>query len=335
MLNIGILFLLWCVLAMIETMRFSGERKFSDFERIRLADKGDADAIQEAHDISLEPLLQSLQIIVKTLLVMSIAAFSTLTYGVIEGIVLSAVLVLLVPLASRLPFVCRWSDRLRDAGRPAAEKLVSGARPILKWLRARDVVVSDSTLNSHSELIELVRRSPGVLSKDERERLEASLKFDGKRVGDVMTPRSMIKAVEANETLGPLVIDELYKTGFSRFPVYSKDLDHIEGVLYLHDLLDLKKGSQTAKKAMQPKVYFIGENKSLTHALHGFLSSKKHLFVVVNNYRETVGLLSLEDVMEQLLGRKIVDEFDAFDDLRAVAEHNSGGNNQSKGKEDI
>ena len=150
-----------------------------------------------------------------------------------------------------------------------------------------------------------------------------------------MTPRSVIEAVPLGETLGPLVLDELYKTGHSRFPVYDKDLDHIVGMLYLHDLLDLRQGSQPAKEAMQTKVYFVREDRDLSHALHGFLKTKHHLFVVVNEYRETVGLLSLEDVIEALVGVKITDEFDAFDDLRAVAEHNPGRNNEPEGKEDI
>jgi CBS domain containing-hemolysin-like protein len=81
---------------------------------------------------------------------------------------------------------------------------------------------------------------------------------------------------------------------------------------------------------MQPRVFYIRENHSLEHALHGFLRTRHHLFIVVNEYRETVGLLSLEDVIEALLGRSIVDEFDEYDNLRKVAEGNPKGNNQPK-----
>lgn len=81
-------------------------------------------------------------------------------------------------------------------------------------------------------------------------------------------------------------------------------------------------------KSYASEVFYIHGQKSLTRALHGFLKTRHHLFVVVNEYRETVGLLSLEDVIEALIGATIVDEFDAFDDLRAVAERNPNRNNQ-------
>jgi CBS domain containing-hemolysin-like protein len=86
---------------------------------------------------------------------------------------------------------------------------------------------------------------------------------------------------------------------------------------------------------MDPKVYYIHEDQTLEHALAAFLKTHHHLFVVVNEYRETVGILCLEDVIEALLGRKIVDEFDAHDDLRAVAAHNPRSNNSSSKSHDV
>ena len=86
---------------------------------------------------------------------------------------------------------------------------------------------------------------------------------------------------------------------------------------------------------MDKKVYFIRQDQDLEHALHGFLRSHHHLFVVINEYRETVGLLSLEDVIEALIGMKIVDEFDQFDDLRAVAGRNPRKNNHTAQARDI
>ena len=242
---------------------------------------------------------------------------------------------LLLPIALRVPFVCSLADKLRDVLLSPLTTAALALKPVLGLLRDRDVISGEARLNSQDELLHLVKHSPGILSSEEYERLVANLKFDIIKVSDIMTPRSVIEAVPLGETLGPLVLDELYKTGHSRFPVYDGDLDHIVGMLYLHDLLDLRQGSQPAKKAMQTKVYFVREDRDLSHALHGFLKTKHHLFVVVNEYRETVGLLSLEDVMESLLGVKITDEFDAFDDLRAVAEHNPRDNNEPEGKEDI
>ncbi len=329
------LFAIWCVLVVVASMRFSVEPRYSHQERARLAKHGDRAATEEARRLAEAPLLTSLQFIVRTLLVAALVAYSVTVYGVVSGVIYGTLGLLLVPLVFRLSVFCRLSDRLRDMSMPWLQKAAGALRPVLSWLRDRDTTTPEATLNSQEELLDLVRRSPGVLSKEEQTRLESSLTFDERTVGDIMTPRSVIDAVPVGETLGPLVLDELYKTGHSRFPVFKSDLDHVVGMLYLHDLIDLKSGSQPAKEAMQSKVYFIREDRDLSHALHGFLSTRHHLFVVVNKYRETVGLLSLEDTMEALLGVKITDEFDAFDDLRAVAEHNPHDNNEPKGMENI
>ena len=86
---------------------------------------------------------------------------------------------------------------------------------------------------------------------------------------------------------------------------------------------------------MEKRVFYIREDQTLQHALNAFIRTHHHLFVVVNEYRETVGVLSLEDVMEALLGHEIVDEFDAHDDLRKVAERNPRKNNQPTGHTNV
>lgn len=336
--NSVIVFLGWSLLAVVSAVRFSHTPVFSVSERERLAAEGDKRALAEQDELNVEPLLQSLHVVVRTLLISAYITFCVITYGVVAGVLFGTATVLLVPLAFRLKIVCSLADRLRDAALPILEKIALAGEPVLRWLRDRSNTPQyDIRLNSQTELLELLQRSPGILTKAEQQRLTASLAFDAKTVGEIMTPRSVIKAVEASETLGPLLLDELYKTGFSRFPVYSRDIDHVVGMLYLHDLLDIKPGNntKTAEKAMHAKVFYVQEHESLSHALHGFLKTRHHLFVVVNEYRETVGLLSLEDVIETLIGATIVDEFDAFDDLRTVAERNPNRNNQPEGKKDI
>jgi CBS domain containing-hemolysin-like protein len=209
-----------------------------------------------------------------------------------------------------------------------AFKIVRGAAP--RTTQAKQ-------LDSREELQHMVAQAGSLLAADEKKLIEHGLKFDSREVSEVMTPRGVIDSINGSELLGPLVLDDLHKTGHSRFPVIDGDVDHVVGMLYIQNLLTLgaDKKSVTASSAMESRVFYIREDQTLQHALAAFLRTHHHLFVVVNEFRETVGLLSLEDVIEALLGRKIVDEFDAHDDLRAVAMRNPRGNNHPAKREDV
>jgi len=150
-----------------------------------------------------------------------------------------------------------------------------------------------------------------------------SLTFGDKKVTDIMTPLRKLHIVSESEVVGPLLMDELHKTGFSRFPVARGGTTKaaqplIVGTLFLKDLVGYT-GSGTVGSLMHKKVYYVNEEQALHDALAAFLKTHYHLFIVVNNFEEIVGVLSIEDVLEQIVGKEIVDEFDKYDDLRAVA----------------
>lgn len=149
-----------------------------------------------------------------------------------------------------------------------------------------------------------------------------ALSFGDKTVGSVMTPRRQVKFAKADDLAGPVLIDELHKSGFSRFPVAADAAKaaspQIIGTLYLNNLVGYS-GNGKVKDLMKPEVYFINEDASLRQALSAFLKTHHHLLIAVNSFEEMVGVLSLEDVLEQILGKQIVDEFDAYENLRAVA----------------
>lgn len=200
----------------------------------------------------------------------------------------------------------------------------------------KDTQDGQRVIGSREELQHLVDGSGSVLSLDEKKMIVHGLSFGSKPVSDSMTPRSVIDSIKQSEFLGPLTLDELHKTGHSRLPVIDGDIDHVVGTLHLQNLLTLdNKKSVTVEKAMEPRVFYIRQDQTLQHALAAFLRTHHHLFIVVNEFRETVGLLTLEDVIEALLGRKIIDEFDAHDDLRAVALRNPRANNHPEKREDV
>lgn len=282
--------------------------------------------------------LQSLQRALVALLMICIALLSVAAYGWGLGILVAVVIVLSYGVVSRQEFIRSFVQPRYQAAEPTLLHWIDKAPYVFSVIRT--VVANpaeDPVLSSKQQLLHLVETSRGVLTPEQKVQLRKGLSFSGVSVSEIMTPRSMIEGIEASELLGPLVLDDLHKTGHSRFPVIEEDIDHVVGMLYIHDLLvlDASRKTMTAAKAMEPRVFYIKQSQTLDHALAAFLKSRHHLFVVVNEYRETVGLLSLEDVIETLLGRRIVDEFDAHEDLRAVAERNPRRNNHPKTHTDV
>jgi CBS domain containing-hemolysin-like protein len=181
---------------------------------------------------------------------------------------------------------------------------------------------SQAGLYEKEDLIDLISRQKkqthNHISKEELSIAANALQFGDKLVADVLVPRRSVKLVNATDSVGPVLLDELHKSGHSRFPVYDGKKDNLVGMLYLHDLVESRGGGQV-KNFMKPKLYFVKEDQPLGHVLDAFIKTKHHLFIVVNNFEEMVGIISMEDILEQILGKPILDEFDRYEDLRAVA----------------
>lgn len=306
------------------------------FELTRRGQKGDARAAtmlqreNRLHDIlSLQRTLGAVLLVIVT--VLSILAFNWTL-----GIIISLIVALEFGVVARIPLFRQPAQRLYERLELSLLQFIERTPVLFAAIRSVTPAAQEKVLDSKEELRHLVAQSGDILSHDEKQTIVATLAFDSREVKEIMTPRGMIDSIGENELLGPLVLDDLHKTGHSRFPVVNGDIDHVVGMLHVQDLLSLdKKRSLTAEKTMEPRVYYIREDQTLQRALAAFLRTHHHLFVVVNEFRETVGLLSLEDVVEALLGRKIVDEFDAHDDLRAVASRNPRGNNHPETSEDV
>lgn len=255
---------------------------------------------------------------------------------------LVAVLVFAVGLALQLALVGTgsvrgWANGLLMALEPRILRLLA-KYPLLARALARLPLPDQKPVQIHSreEMFHIATESRGVLTAKEVKRIQKVLEFSEIDVKSVMTPRSVVEVVQSEDLLGPLRLDELHKTGYSRFPVVDGDIDSVIGVVYIRSLLELTdKRSRKAKDLMDSPVHYIKETQTLEHALGAFLRTRHHLFVVVNEYRETVGILTLEDVIEKLIGERILDQFDRHDDLRAVAARNVGRRAQSTKSRDV
>jgi putative hemolysin len=243
------------------------------------------------------------------------------TFGWALGVVLALFAAILHSPLSRLRTAAQTSSRLYAKVEPQLLKLVHKFPKTAQFFEDTPIT-KDHQVFSKQEFQELIDRSGTALTSIERKVIINALDFNEKLVSSIMTPRSTIDFINKGEFLGPLVLDELHAMGHSRLPVVDKDLDHVVGILYLRDMLSLDiKRSATAVKAMDSKVYYIRHDQTLEHALAAFLKHRHHMLIVINKHRETVGMLTIEDTIEALLGRKILDEDDDHSDVESVADH--------------
>lgn len=145
-------------------------------------------------------------------------------------------------------------------------------------------------------------------SSEEQKILEGIVSFGNTDTKQVMSPRIDIFALEMEETFAE-IYEKIVDKGYSRIPVFRESIDHIEGVLFVKDLIPHinKKEFDWNKLIREP--FFVPENKKLDDLLKEFQSKKSHLAIVVDEYGGTSGLVSLEDVIEEIVG-DISDEFD-------------------------
>jgi CBS domain containing-hemolysin-like protein len=222
--------------------------------------------------------------------------------------------------------VTRVSEKAAKTAAPALAWLLERLYPLLnkvgEFLQRHRRITIHSGIYQKEDLVELLDRQAhqpdNRMTAYELGIVKSALTFSDKLIRDVMTPKRVVKMVKDTDSVGPVLMTELHKSGFSRFPVIGDKPDHIVGTLYTHDLVNAKAGG-SVKDHMKKAVYYVNEEKPLQHALQAFLKTKHHLFIVVNSFEEIVGIITIEDVLEEVLGKQIIDEFDKYDDMRAVA----------------
>ena len=149
-------------------------------------------------------------------------------------------------------------------------------------------------------------------SKEEHGMLSGIVSFVNTEVQEIMRPRVDVVAVGIGDNYLS-VKERIIASGFSRIPVYDEDLDNIKGILYVKDLLPyINNGDEFGWQQLLRKAYFVPEHKKINDLLEEFQSNKVHMAVVVDEYGSTLGIVSLEDILEEIVG-EISDESDAVE----------------------
>jgi CBS domain containing-hemolysin-like protein len=176
---------------------------------------------------------------------------------------------------------------------------------------------------SRTELAALVGMAAreGAIHLQESQLFENVLELEQIKVEDVMTPRTVVIMLPATYTLGQLV-EQTETSSVSRIPLFGDDRDRVVGYCVQREaLLAAARGADPATPLSEFKreVMFIPENATLARALRAFLEQGEHLAVTIDEFGGVSGLVTLEDLMETLLGVEIVDESDRVADLRHLA----------------
>jgi len=160
----------------------------------------------------------------------------------------------------------------------------------------------------------------GQIRSKESKMIRNLFRFESLRATDVMTPRTVISSLAEDMTIRD-ALTQVTEMPFSRIPVYAKTIDDITGFVLKDDVLILSAQERSDDKlaTLKREILVVPESVSLTVLLERFLTDRKHIAVIVNEHGGTEGLVTLEDLIETLMGMEIVDETDDVEDMRALA----------------
>lgn len=173
---------------------------------------------------------------------------------------------------------------------------------------------------SKAEILAVIESaSYKVFPKDERRLVEAVLTLKERPVREIMVPKDKIVYVNSNELLGPLVLDQLYRSKLLHFPVKNAK-NEVVGAIHTASLNSLEvKESFRAGEILDPNIYYIRDDYTMADALDTFLRNGCYFCLVVNNYGKVVGMVNFSDLTMEIFGDLKIDDFQRDDDSLAVA----------------
>jgi putative hemolysin len=211
--------------------------------------------------------------------------------------------------------LARPVDLLGRALRPLVAMLTAATRAISRLFGAE--VTTEAQITAE-ELRLIVERGgeQGILEAEEEQMINAVIELGDRRLHEVMVPRIAIVALPASSTFDE-AIDRIIEEGHSRVPVYETSVDEVVGILYAKDLLPFLKTSVAERPSLRSLLrtpVFVPESMTIDDLLHEFQRRKVHIAIVLDEYGGTAGLVTIEDLLEEIVG-EIQDEYDVEEPL--------------------
>ncbi len=244
------------------------------------------------------------------------------TFVMITSVVLTFMILFFAEIIPKTIGAVYWKELA-----PIAAKIINVfvfiTYPLIKITQFVTKKISSESADSISreELIHstLLSEEEGVIGDLESDIIENTLTLNNMKVRDILTPRSVVYAFEKTTPIKDIIEDKrTFK--FSRVPIYEGSIDNIIGLVLTKKLFKqaITNSNESVESVMKP-VVSLNENIPVSKALNMFIQKKEHMFVVVDSYDQTEGIVTLEDCIETLLGLEIMDESDTTADMRRLA----------------
>ena len=267
-----------------------------------------------------------------TLLIGNVAVNSALSIflgsiasGVVAGITATLLIVIFGEIIPQASFA-RYSLVLSSIFVLPVKFFIFIFYPICKPLAlALDKILGDEmpTVYSKKELVRLIEDHEGNeasdLIADEEKIIKGALSYSEKTVFDILTPRNEVFSLSFNQPFNKEIIKKIVDSGHSRIPVYREKREDIIAILYTKDLINSNLKGKKVVNIARDDVIFVDSKKPLNQLLNAFKKTRHHLFVVLDKYGGMSGIVTIEDVLEEIIGEEIIDEFDKCEDAQIVA----------------
>lgn len=297
-----LLLVLWAIVVVMLVLVFAMRPQRSKHAVFELERLGGKDALRREKLIGDVLALRQFLIALLVLLV-GIASVLLWQWG---GVLVAVIIVLFVTPVSRLKFVQKYAKRIYEKYERNLFHFFD-TTPVARWFISENRWVNhDQGIESVEHLLHLVEDAGHVLTPDQQHIIRKGMKWHTKTIGDVMTKRKDVVTVAKSDLLGPLLLNDLHKSGHSRFPVIQKDLDHVVGLINIEDHfeIDADRHSQTIEKTMTPLDIRLSQDVSLPDALKQLLGKPGQIILVMNDDSKTVGIVTLKDILDALLSHR-------------------------------
>jgi len=290
---ITLLVIIWCLLVALLVITIGIYPERSTHSWFELHRRGDTQAIKREKQIS---AIVGLKVFCGCIFLASAALISEAVWS-FWGIAAILMIWIITMYLSRLRFISQLSKQLYIRLEPSILRLYAKYPLLVKLFSAYEWRPRDVRIESEEHLEHLVQTAESVLSAEQKIMILNGLTWHRTEVSEVMTPKKKIVTVPESELLGPLVLDDLHRTGHDLFPVVN-DAGEIVGILDITQVLDITTGkhSETAGRVMNNNVVYIAQSELLPAALRLFRSSRQPLIIVRNSKGSMIGLITLSDI---------------------------------------